>query len=63
VLSLESRTVSGSDGGQKKETVLSRQDTWLYMQGLQSSDWSKRTEAAELSSRLLSMRSLNIRRG
>jgi len=46
VLSLESRTVSGSDGGKKKETVLSRQDTWLYMQGLQSSDWSNRTEAA-----------------
>ena len=30
----------------KKETVLSRQDTWLYVEGLQSSDWAKRTEAA-----------------
>ncbi|KAL1500223.1 hypothetical protein AB1Y20_012892 [Prymnesium parvum] len=32
--------------GKKKEVVLSRQDTWMYMEGLQSASWDKRTEAA-----------------
>jgi len=46
-LNLEPAPAAASDkGGKKKETVLSRQDTWQYMEGLQSSDWAKRTEAA-----------------
>jgi len=35
-----------TESAKKPETVLSRQDTWMYLENLQSSDWTKRTEAA-----------------